>query len=225
MYTDPQHTKVWAKWDKVISEPTTLYITWKDRNGVSLSEEVKPTPPTVTEKPANKFKDTASHWAKETIDGFVAKGIISGYPDGTFRPNEPMKRKHVAGIMAALYKLEPKLAAVSFSDVSQKHPNYAAIKKLQQAGVISGVDGKFLPEETLTRGQMAKVLVLASGFTPGGKTTFKDITPAYWGYDYITALADLKVVGGDNGSYKPNAPVTRGQFVGMLDKALKAMNK
>lgn len=125
--------------------------------------------------------------------------------------------------MAKVYDLKQTHPAVTFSDVTTKHPNYAAITKLQQAGVIHGSDGKFRPEETLTRGQMAKILVLASGFTPGGNATFTDITPTYWGYDYITALADLGVVGGDNGKYKPNAPVTRGQFVGMLDKALKVM--
>lgn len=209
LYTDTNYVTAWDNWFKVITEPTTLYM--------------KSTP-LVEEKPStSKFKDTANHWAKNTIDDLVAKGIISGYPDGTFRPNEPMKRKHVASIMAKVYELELTHEATAFSDVSQKHPNYAAITTLQRAGVIHGSNGQFRPEETLTRGQMAKILVLASGFTPGGQTTFKDITASYWAYDYITALADLKVVGGDNGSYKPNAAVTRGQFVGMLSNALKVM--
>lgn len=131
-----------------------------------------------------------------------------------FRPNELMKRKHVAAIMAKVNELKATRPVEAFSDVKQTHPNYEAITKLQQAGVIHGSDGKFRSEETLTRGQMAEILVLASGFTQGGSTTFTDITPSYWGYDYITILADLGVVSDDKGKYKPNAPVTREQFVG-----------
>ncbi len=43
-----------------------------------------------------KFKDTKGHWAEDTIDEMADKGILNGYPDGTFRPNENMTRAQVA---------------------------------------------------------------------------------------------------------------------------------
>lgn len=238
LYTDKNFTEVWSNWDKVISGPAALYVTWKGQEPVVYEgedgapvnegkEEPKIEQP-VTEQPVpsnHPFSDTDNYWAKDTIADFVAKGIISGYPDGTFRPNDPMQRKHVASILVKVFELESKSASVDFKDVPSNHPNHKAISNLQQAGVIHGADGLFRPNDTLTRGQMAKILVLASNFTPGGQKTFPDVPRTYWAHDYIAALADLNIVGGSNGQFNPNGAVTRGQFVGMLDKALKIMGK
>lgn len=236
VYMDKNFKEVWSNWDKVNSNPAILYVTWKGKEPVVYEgdadipiEENEDGPKEelpATEQPVQtdrSFSDTENYWAKDTINDFVARGIISGYPDGTFRPNAPMQRKHVASILVKVYELEPKLASVEFKDVTLNHPNYNAISKLQQAGVIHGSDGLFRPNETLTRGQMAKILVLASNFTPGGQKTFPDVPSTYWAHDYIAALADLNIVGGSNGLFNPNGAVTRGQFVGMLDKALKVM--
>ncbi|MEK4129216.1 leucine-rich repeat protein [Solibacillus sp. FSL W8-0474] len=240
LYTDKNFTEIWSNWDTVITKPTTLYVTWKGQERVvyegeaeaPVNDEKEKDDPKIeqpaTDQPAQSsrsFSDTENYWAKDTIADFVAKGIISGYPDGTFRPNDPMQRKHVASILEKVYELKSKSAPVDFKDVTANHPNYAAISKLQQAGVIHGADGLFRPNDTLTRGQMAKILVLASNFTPGGQKTFPDVPRTYWAYDYIAALADLNIVGGSNGQFNPNGAVTRGQFVGMLDKALKVMEK
>lgn len=53
-------------------------------------------PPSAYEKaiaatPASPFKDTEGHWAEETIRDMVNRGILEGYPDGTFRPEETVK--------------------------------------------------------------------------------------------------------------------------------------
>lgn len=236
VYVDKNFKEIWSNWDKVNSEPGILYVTWKGKEPVVYEgdidvpvdekQEIPNGEQPVTEKPVpsnRPFSDTENHWAKDTIADFVARGIISGYPDGTFRPNAPMQRKHVASILVKVYDLKPALAPVEFKDVTSNHPNQEAISKLQQAGVIHGSDGLFRPNETLTRGQMAKILVLASNFTPGGQKTFPDVPRTYWAHDYIAALADLNIVGGSNGQFNPNGAVTRGQFVGMLDKTLKVM--
>lgn len=235
LYLDKNFKEVWSNWDTVISNPATLYVTWKGQEPVvyegETGEPIKEEPTgeqPVTDQPVpsnRSFSDTETHWAKDTIADFVAKGIISGYPDGTFRPNDLMQRKHVASILVKVYELKAALAPVEFKDVTSNHPNHKAISKLQQAGVIHGSDGLFRPNDTLTRGQMAKILVLASNFTPDGQKTFPDVPRTYWAHDYIAALADLNIVGGSNSQFNPNGAVTRGQFVGMLDKALKVMEK
>lgn len=238
LFTDKNFTEVWSNWDTVISRPATLYVTWKGQEPVVYEDEAEVPVNEEKEEPKieqpatdqpvqsnHAFSDTENYWAEYTIADFVAKGIISGYPDGTFRPNDPMQRKHVASILVKVFELESKLAPVAFKDVTSNHPNHKAISELQQAGVIHGADGLFRPNDTLTRGQMAKILVLASNFTPGGQKTFPDVPRTYWAHDYIAALAELNIVGGSNGLFNPNGAVTRGQFVGMLDKALKEMKK
>lgn len=229
-YADYELKKPFTNWGSVNKQPFKIYFS---KNGEKPTEPT-PTPeqpqvpvlPTLPEEeqpiPAKPvtLKDIKGNWAEETIIEFVQKGIVSGYPDSTFRPNEPMKRKHVAALLAKVYALEPVVPAVTFKDVSAKHPNAAAITKLQRANVIHGSDGYFNPEDTLTRGQFAKILSLTMGIEAKGTATFQDVKPDYWAAGYISALADRNIVGGDRGNYKPNAPVTRAQFVAMLKRAL-----
>ncbi|MER2029330.1 MAG: leucine-rich repeat protein [Solibacillus sp.] len=227
-YADYELKKPFTNWGSVNKQPFKIYFT---KNGEKPTEPtpeqpVVPVVPTLPEegKPNPSIpvtlKDIKGNWAEEIIIEFVDKGIVSGYPDGTFRPNEPMKRKHVAALLAKVYPLEPVVPAVTFKDVSAKHPNAAAITKLQRANVIHGSDGYFNPEGTLTRGQFAKILSLTMGIEAKGSATFQDVKSDYWAAGYISALADRNIVGGDRGNYKPNAPVTRAQFVAMLKRAL-----
>lgn len=230
-YADYGLTKPYKNWGSVNKQPFKVYFSKDGEKTTTPIPEPEPeqpaipSVPTLPEQPTPAkpmtLKDIKGNWAEETIIEFVEKGIISGYPDGTFRPNEPMKRKHVAALLAKVYVLEPVVTAVKFKDVSEKHPNVTAITKLQRANVIHGSDGYFNPEGTLTRGQFAKILCLAMGIDAKGTSIFQDVKPDYWASGYISALADRNIVGGDEGKYKPNAPVTRAQFVAMLKRALQ----
>ncbi|MFJ7734765.1 S-layer homology domain-containing protein [Lysinibacillus sp. NPDC097287] len=193
------------------------------------TEPTKPVPtpegpkqPEMPEEPKSSitFNDISTNWAKDMIEDIAARGIITGYPDGSFRPNEPIRREHVAVMFARAFELTPKREATQFSDVPTSHPYYDAITKLQQAGIIDGSNGKFNPNEPLTRAQLAKILVLAFGLTPGGTSTFQDVPTTHWSYDYIAALADVGIALGDNGNFRPDEPVTRAQFVAFMYRAL-----
>lgn len=166
------------------------------------------------------FDDISGHWAKAMIEELASQGIITGYPDGSFHPNESIQRQHMALIFMRAFEFEPTHEAVSFSDVSSSHPYYEAIASLQQAGIIDGLNGRFNPNEPVTRAQMAKIVVLALKVEPSGTSTFQDVPLAHWSYAYIAALEELGIVQGDNGKFNPNEPVTRAEFVAMLYRAL-----
>ncbi|OCS87242.1 leucine-rich repeat protein [Caryophanon latum] len=172
-----------------------------------------------------RFSDITGHWAQGAIESFTSLGYINGYPDGTFKPGAPIQRKHVARILHDVFKFEAVNDVADFTDVPKSHAYYAAISAVQKAGIFSGDNGKFQPEAHLTRGQLAKVLVLAAGFEPGGKSTFKDTPASYWGTPYVAALADLAIVKGTDGFFNPNKPITRAQFVSMTSLALEEMKR
>ena len=108
----------------------------------------------------------------------------------------------------------------NFNDVPTQHANYEAIMALVKAGIIDGYGGNFNPDTPMTRAELAKVLVLAFGLTPGGGSTFADVSPTHWSAPYIAALVDAGIAVGDNGNFLPNEPVTRAQFVTFLYRAL-----
>ncbi|AJK90062.1 S-layer protein [Lysinibacillus sp. A1] len=162
----------------------------------------------------------STHWAKEMIEYIAPRGIINGYPDGTFRPDESIQRQHVAIIFTRAFELVPRREAIPFNDVAPSHPYYEEIMKLQQAKIIDGSNGSFHPSESLTRAQMAKIIVLAFGLTPEGTSHFEDVSTTHWAHDYIATLEDHGVALGDNGIFRPNEPVTRAQFIAFFYRAL-----
>ncbi|WP_369435940.1 S-layer homology domain-containing protein [Lysinibacillus fusiformis] len=166
------------------------------------------------------LSDINGHWAQDMIEDIAARGIITGYPDGSFRPDEPIQRQHVAVMVARGFQLTEKRDAVAFSDVPTSHPYDEAITLLQQAGIVDGSNGAFYPNANMTRAQLAKILVLAFGITPSGTSAFQDVPVTHWSHDYIAALAENGIALGDNGYFRPDEPVTRAQFVAFIYRAL-----
>lgn len=210
----------WDLKDRVTQE-TKLYAKWIAN--IAPKPTPEPSPEQTTPEPdlpKVSFHDIAGHWAKEMIEEIASQGIITGYSDGSFRPNEFIQRQHVALLFYRAFEFEPTRNALTFSDVTANHPYYEAITTLQQAGIVDGSQGKFNPNALMTRAQLAKVVTLALKIELGGSSTFQDVPPTHWSYGYIAALAELEIVIGDNGKFKPDEPVTRAQFVAILYRAL-----
>ena len=175
------------------------------------------------EASAQSFTDVSSkHPYRDMIQDIEKRGLISGYPDGTFRPNEKISRKHVAKLLDKALKLESKTgAAIHYKDVSKNHPYYDAISSVSKAGIFSGdLNGKFNPEAPITRVQMAKVLDLAFELNVKALTYFGDVYNYHWGYIHVNALYSNGITTGDQGYFKPNQPVTRAHYAVFLSRAL-----
>ncbi|GLC88057.1 leucine-rich repeat protein [Lysinibacillus piscis] len=184
-------------------------------------QPIEPTPDEhITPTKPITFSDISKHWAKDMIEGIATRGIIKGYPDGTFRPNEPIQRQHIAVMFGRAFTLISKREATPFKDVPSNHPYYEVIMQLQQAEIMDGVNGFFLPEEPLTRAQMAKVLVRAFELPIGGTSDFQDVPATHWSSNYIATLEAYGIALGDNGYFKPDEPVTRAQFVAFMYRAM-----
>ncbi len=118
--------------------------------------------------------------------------------------------------------------ASNFSDVPADHRFYAAITALASARVVSGYpDGRFGPEDPLTRAQMAKIAVLGFGghniaTTNLGKATFADVayTNTPYPFDYVEEAAHAGyVMGYLNGNFGPFDTLTRMQMLRILVRA------
>src|SRR5205823_6486241 len=104
---------------------------------------------------------------------------VSGYADGTFRLYNSVTRAQVAKIVVLAFGY-PLVAPQHqrFSDVAVGDPSSAYIETAYAHGLVSGyADGTFRPANSVTRGQLAKMLVVASGLQPANptKATFRDV--------------------------------------------------
>ncbi|WP_042478479.1 S-layer homology domain-containing protein [Bacillus ndiopicus] len=131
------------------------------------------------EKPQEKTIDfgdvDAEFWANGVIQSLVLKGIILGYSNNEFRPNELIRREHMVVMFSRLGLLTEQRKAAKFTDVPVEYVYYNEIRLAQLAGIIDGSDGKFYPKQPLTRAQAAKIIVLLFGFETEGAKSFKDV--------------------------------------------------
>ena len=108
---------------------------------------------------AGKFSDaTADQWYSEAIGFLAAKGVISGYPDGAFRGNDPITRAEFVTIASKFgeMKLEPDSP---FTDVAEGHWAVDFIKSAYNNDWISGYpDGTFAPNNNITRAEAMVVV-------------------------------------------------------------------
>ncbi|RSK26588.1 S-layer homology domain-containing protein [Bacillus sp. HMF5848] len=161
---------------------------------------------------ASKFKDVSDDfWAKSEIDFLSTKGIIKGYDDGTFRPNDAVKRVQAAIMITRALDL----------DVNNRpDPGFTDIKGLDKEAynaVAAVVDEGFFPKgetfrpyEVLTRADMAIVLVKAYNL----EGTYNGITDVSGELlNYVSALAFNGITQiYEDGTYKPNNSVKRAHF-------------
>jgi S-layer homology domain len=177
-----------------------------------------------------KFKDVDSnHWASEEINYLTEKQIIYGFPDGTFKPNNSITRLQAVfmilrekGISVNAWEVEDP----GFADVKPGQSGYNEIAKAVELGIIHGkVNEKgqkvFDPQGTLTRSQMAKILVLANNLEGTNDFDFTDVPKNHWAYPYVQSLAKNKITTGyGDGRFGVSDYLTRAQFAVMMARIL-----
>ncbi|TKI17967.1 hypothetical protein FCT18_15740, partial [Lysinibacillus sphaericus] len=218
-YQDKELTKPWDK-RMLVKESLTLYAKW---TALPEEEAINSQPPKTPQPlpPIVTFQDIENHWAQEIIEALATQGVITGYKDGTFRPNETISRQHVAVLLTRAFTFEASRPSIAFSDVAPHHPYYHEITILQQAGIIDGIDGAFHPADHLTRAQLAKILANTLQLQPQTTSSFTDVDSSHWSAGYIGALERAGIALGDNGKFRPEASVTRAQLAAFLYRAMQ----
>ncbi|MET3726968.1 hypothetical protein ABID52_000549 [Fictibacillus halophilus] len=114
------------------------------------------------------FRDVkTSHWAVGSINAVKEAGIISGYPDGSFKPNKEMTREEIAALITKTFALKDKEATTSFADVKEGYWAYNAIQQLNANNLVSGyTDNTFKPLNKTSRAEFSAFLYRAITTVP-----------------------------------------------------------
>jgi parallel beta-helix repeat protein len=177
-----------------------------------------------------QFSDIEGHWAELFIDRLVQKGLISGFGDRTFRPQERLTRSQYAALIAKAFDLPDQLGRkTEFSDVSPSFWAAEAIAKAAAMGFISGFgDGTFRPQQNLTRVQALVSLANGLGLTGGIADLlllYRDRAqiPPYATTAIATATQKRLVVNyPDPKQLEPMRDITRAEIAALLYQALVA---
>lgn len=109
------------------------------------------------------FNDVSSnYWASPFIAELARRDIIAGFPDNTFRPDQPVTRAQFAAIVGKAFAKTPERNAVNFTDVPANYWASNAIQEAYRTGFLAGYPGnRFQPDQNIPREQV--LVSLASG--------------------------------------------------------------
>lgn len=169
------------------------------------------------------LNDISDYWGKDVIEQWIDKGLVNGYPDGTFRPKNSITRAEFMNLVnnAFGYKEE---GEIDYKDVNLDKWYISCIKRAKAAGYISGYnDGTIRPDNTITREEVATIIGRIKKLSPydEGVEGFKDKENIKWSKGYVGAVASAKyMVGFPDGSFKPQNNITRGEAVYALNNII-----
>lgn len=167
---------------------------------------------------AASFKDLNGHWAKNYIEGQSGMGLLNGYPDGTFRPNNNLTNAEAIAVINRLTKVF-KENEISFTDVKPNDWFYTEYRKAVYTGFVQDKADKAYPNNFINRGEIATMLAIVYGVEPNlTANIFKDVPANNNQAGYINALNAIGVINGyPDGTFKPNQLVTRAEYSKMLN--------
>ena len=178
-----------------------------------------------------EFLDMDGHWAEEAVRQAAANGLATGYPDGTFRPDQPITRAEFTVMLVRALGLEGTGAPLAFTD-GDRIGSWAAqaIGLAVEAGLVQGYgDGSFRPDAPITRAEMAVMIAraLKLPIEEDASTGFADDEAIpRWAKGAVKALRELGIVGGrGNNAFVPNETATRAEAVVMLLSMLETMKQ
>lgn len=172
------------------------------------------------------FTDTAGHWASGAIDKWSQEyGIIQGYEDGTFRPDNSITRGAFAGILDRFMKYQAISSAATFTDTAGTYWEQP-ILKLHAAGVYLGNNGQALSTDTITRQQAVAMIARAFGIT-GQSTalTYLDEDQiADYARPYVAEMTARGYINDSaNGYFRPTDAITRAEIVNILNNMVDVL--
>ena len=183
--------------------------------------------PLPTEAPCPlPFTDVAPYdYFYGAVAYLYCRGAISGYADGTFRPYSSTTRGQIAKIVVLAEGWASNTGGgPHFTDVPVSNPFYPYIETVFNRGAVSGyADGTFRWGNSVTRGQLCKIVVLAQGWSINstGGPHFSDVPPGDPFYGPVETAFTRGIISGyaDN-TFKPGNSATRGQVSVIIHRAM-----
>jgi len=166
---------------------------------------------------AGTFTDIVDNNYAEAIETLTALGVITGYEDGTFRPEQVVTRAEMAKLLVVTLGFGDLVSGSksNFTD-TQGHWADAYIALAAGKGIVIGTgDGKFAPDKTVTYNEALTMLVRGLGYTD----TCNEIKNMTWPTNFKVKAAEIGIT---NGVKLTSEGADRGGIAALINNALKA---
>jgi S-layer homology domain len=182
------------------------------------------------------LSDYSSNWAEPFIRVLIEKNIIVGYPDGTFRPDQPVTRAEFAALLNKSFELQPIRESIVFQDVPAGYWAAEVIDKAYRSGFLAGYPNKtFGPTQNIIRIESLVSLTNGSKLQPDGSADrvselFTDAgqVPSYGRNALLAATqkcVSVSVSYPTDKTYDPNRVATRADVAASIHQILVAAGR
>jgi hypothetical protein len=172
--------------------------------------------------------DVKGNWAEKQLTNWLDKGLISGYSDGSFKPNNTITRAEFIVLVNKAYHFDNQ-ASISFKDVKKGDWFYSEVAKAKAAGYISGYqDGTIHPNAVISRQEAAVVLAKLAKLDTSINTAIdpmqiKDASTLTWSKGAVAVVVKKGYMKGyPDLTFKPNHSITRAEAVVALAKVVSS---
>lgn len=128
------------------------------------------------------FPDTGNNWAQPFISALAARNVVSGYPDGNYRPTRPVERDEFAAVIQSAFNQNPERQLLSgsyYRDVAEGYWAESAIEEAYEMGFMRGYpDRTFRPRQSVSRVEVLTALARNLELEQRVPTTPQSTAPA-----------------------------------------------
>lgn len=163
------------------------------------------------------------HRFYEEMTYLMDKDIITGYGNGTVKPERNVTRAEAAIMIARHHGFDGAQQETPFSDVPKSHPASGYIAQAAEAGLISGYENDtYKPDAPIIRGDMAMIVQRVFDLGILINSDFKDVSHNMRASSAVSKLVAANVtVGYPDRTFRPLENVTRGQFAAFLARGME----
>ncbi len=166
------------------------------------------------------------HWAEKQLGDWIDRGLMTGYLDGSYKPNNNITRSEFVALVNRIYQFDEKTEP-GFTDVSAEANQwvYDEVSKAKKAGYINGfVDGSFKPNDSITRQEVAAIISRIEKLEPNPDSEIlknyvdaNDI-PEWSKADIGAVVVKGYMRGTPENQFKALAQIARAEVVTALDR-------
>lgn len=175
---------------------------------------------------SSAYHDIGGHWSKEYIDVSSRYGVLRGYPDGSFRPDDKVTRAEAAKVLSMSkwgdeFATQDHFIAGLFYDVAFFRDHWAVYEisyMVNHMGTMTGYpDHYFRPDNPITRGELAATIGRGMDGIFNPYISYPDVNSEDWFYNEVNYVSSSKFMNGyPDGTFKPNSYITRGELAKIL---------
>ncbi|MBE9117611.1 S-layer homology domain-containing protein [Lusitaniella coriacea LEGE 07157] len=213
---------------------TALFLTF----GMNLGAVAPLVTPLIAAAPAAAqsagFRDVPDgYWAEDFIGALVNRGVIAGFPDGTFRPNAPVTRAQFSAMLKGAFNKAKVRNTINFVDVPSTYWATPAIDNAYETGFLSGYPGSiFRPEQNIPREQV--LVSLSNGLNYTSTQPVNQVLDYYNDSSNISNFARPPIAAATENdmvvnypilqTLNPNRNATRAEVAAFIYQALVSQN-